>query len=131
MTRSENMRRIRSKNTAPELAVRRLLRSLGYTGYRLHWKSLPGKPDVAFVGRKRAIAVHGCFWHGHECAEGSRKPKSNQGYWLPKIEQTKSRDARAAAELSALGWALLTIWECELGDIEPLSARIIEFLRDG
>lgn len=129
MSRSENMRRIRSKNTTPELAVRHLLRSMGYTGYRLHWKTAPGKPDIAFVGRKRAIMVNGCFWHGHDCAEGSRKPKSNQDYWLPKIEQTKLRDRQAAAGLVASGWTLLVVWECELKEPAALAARIDRFLQ--
>lgn len=90
MSRSENMRRIRSKNTAPELAIRHVLRSLGYTGYRLHRKELPGKPDVAFIGMRKAILIHGCFWHCHECKEGLSRPKSNPAYWPPKIERNKN-----------------------------------------
>lgn len=88
MSRSENMRRIRSTDTAAELVVRRALRSLGYTGYRLHRRDVPGRPDVAFVGRRKAIFVHGCFWHGHDCAEGVRKPKSNQGTGFPRSSTT-------------------------------------------
>lgn len=130
MSRSENMRRIRSKDTAPELAVRKLLRCLGYTGYRIHRKELPGKPDIAFVGRKKAIFIHGCFWHGHGCKEGLRRPKSNQGYWLPKIECNRTRDTEHQSELIRLGWSVLTIWECELLDTHRLSERLAVFLID-
>ena len=129
--RSENMRRIRSKNTAPEIAVRQLVRELGFPGYRLHRKDLPGKPDIAFVGRRKAIFVHGCFWHGHDCREGSRRPKSNPGYWLPKIENNAKRDAAHTAELKANGWSVLTVWECELRNALDLTQRLGRFLADG
>lgn len=125
--RSENMRRISSKNTLPELSVRRVIRSLGYSGYRIHRKDLPGKPDIAWIGRKKAIFVHGCFWHGHNCAEGLRKPKSRVDYWLPKIENNKQRDADQIKKLKAGGWKVLTIWECELADIERVKQRLIKF----
>lgn len=107
--RSENMRRIRSSDTAPEIAVRLLVRTLGFPGYRLHRKDLPGKPDIAYVGRKKAIFVHGCFWHGHDCKEGSRRPKSNTGYWLPKIENNARRDAAHVAELQSKDWSVLVV----------------------
>lgn len=126
--RSENMRRIRSKHTGPELAVRRLVRSLGCTGYRLHRKDLPGKPDLAWIGRRLAILVHGCFWHGHECKEGSRRPKSNQAYWLPKIERNRTRDRENVHDLQAAGWRVLTVWECELADGPKLTKRLRRFL---
>ncbi len=128
MSRSENMRRIRSKDTGPELAVRQLLRSLGFTGYRIHRKELPGKPDVAFVGRKKAIFIHGCFWHGHSCKVGLRRPKSNQAYWLPKIERTRARDAEHLFEMVRTGWSVLTVWECELHDIHMLAEKLTDFL---
>lgn len=111
--RSANMRAIRARNTRPELAVRQTLRRLGFTGYRLHRKDLPGKPDVAFIGRKKAIFVHGCFWHGHDCREGLRRPRSREAYWLPKIAGNQARDARHLAALAAQGWDVLVIWECE------------------
>ena len=117
--RSENMRRIRGKDTAPELVVRKLCREMGFTGYRIHRKDLPGKPDIAWISRKLAIFVHGCFWHGHDCAEGIRKPKSNQGYWIPKIERNRQRDAENIAALQAMGWKSLVVWECEIKD-KPL-----------
>lgn len=126
--RSENMRRIRSKNTGPELVVRQLLRGLGFTGYRIHRKDLPGKPDVAFISRKKAIFIHGCFWHGHGCKEGRREPKSNRDYWLPKIERNRQRDAAHLSGFARLGWSVLTIWECELGEPIALSAKLVAFL---
>lgn len=126
--RSENMRQIRGKNTAPELAIRKLCREIGFTGYRIHRKDLPGKPDLAWVGRKLAIFVHGCFWHGHDCAEGFRKPKSNQDYWIPKIERNQQRDAENIAALRAAGWNVLVIWECEINEQGRLSKRLQQFL---
>jgi DNA mismatch endonuclease (patch repair protein) len=128
MGRGENMRRIRAKDTGPERVVRTLLRELGHRGYRLHRKDLPGKPDIVFVGRRKAIFVHGCFWHGHECREGVRRPKSNTGYWLPKIEGNQRRDARHIEELLARGWDVLTVWDCELGNRELLAAKLAAFL---
>lgn len=125
--RSENMRRIRGKNTAPELVVRKLCREIGFTGYRIHRTDLPGKPDLAWVGRKLAIFVHGCFWHGHDCAEGIRKPKSNRDYWIPKIEGNQQRDAENVAALHATGWNVLAIWECEINGQERLSKRLQQF----
>lgn len=128
MSRSENMRRIRSKNTGPELSVRHLIRELGFPGYRIHRKDLPGKPDLAWICRKMAIFVHGCFWHGHNCAEGSRKPKSNQDYWIPKIERNRERDKENVATLEANGWRVLVVWECEIKDKAALSETLIRFL---
>jgi DNA mismatch endonuclease (patch repair protein) len=128
ISRSENMRRIRSKDTSPELAVRKLLRGLGFTGYRIHRKNLPGKPDVAFVGRKKAVMVHGCFWHGHDCKEGLREPKSGRDYWLPKIEGNRQRDEKHLAELAGMGWDVLTVWECELRDSAALTQKLAAFL---
>lgn len=100
LRRSENMRRIRSKDTKPELVVRKLVRSLGFTGYRLHRKDILGKPDLAWVGRKLAIYVHGCFWHGHDCKEGIRKPKSRVDYWLPKLSVTASATMNSTHHLN-------------------------------
>lgn len=126
--RSENMRRIRSENTVPELVVRKHLRALGHTGYRLHRKDLPGKPDIVFVGKRKAILVHGCFWHGHECKEGIRKPRSNQEYWARKIEGNRLRDESHIAELCRMGGAVLTVWECELRDAEALQSKLHAFV---
>lgn len=126
--RSENMRQIRGENTAPELAIRKLCREIGFTGYRIYRKDLPGKPDLAWVGRKLAIFVHGCFWHGHDCAEGIRKPKSNRDYWIPKIDRNQQRDAENIAALRAAGWNVLVIWECEINEQGRLSKRLQRFL---
>lgn len=127
--RSENMRRIRSKDTGPELVVRKLLRGLGFSGYRIHRKDLPGKPDVAFVGRKKAVMIHGCFWHGHDCKEGLREPKSNREYWLAKIEGNRERDKKHLTELEGKGWEVLTVWECELRDCGALSQKLTTLLK--
>jgi DNA mismatch endonuclease (patch repair protein) len=110
MNRSENMSRIRSKDTAPELAVRRLLHSLGYR-YRLHHKDLPGKPDIVFSVRRKVIFVHGCYWHAHGC-KVAHTPKSNEAYWSPKLRRNVERDALNRARLAELGWRSFVIWEC-------------------
>ena len=128
MDRSAVMRRVKARDTGPELIVRKALRQLGYTGYRLDRKDLPGRPDIAFIGRKRAIFVHGCFWHGHDCRRGARTPKTNAAYWTAKIARNRARDAAAEAALADLGWRSLSIWECELKDQPALAARLAGFL---
>lgn len=105
------MSRIRSKHTRPELTVRRYLWQAGVR-YRLHLGTLPGHPDVAIPRRRVAIFVHGCFWHGHSCH--SRMPATRADYWQEKIRANRARDARDTARLRALGWTVLTVWECEL-----------------
>lgn len=129
MKRSEIMRRVHSTDTTPELLVRRLAHSLGFR-YRLHRRDLPGKPDLVFTPRKKIIFVHGCFWHGHKCKRGDRVPKENREYWIGKIQANVARDKRHNGELSALGWSVLTIWECETRDQDILKRRIIEFLNE-
>jgi DNA mismatch endonuclease (patch repair protein) len=126
--RSAVMRRVKGKDTAPELAVRRLVWRLGGR-YRLHRADLPGKPDLALPGRKLAIFVHGCFWHGHDCARGARTPKANRDYWLGKIGRNRARDAISQAALQARGWRVETVWECELKDAAALEARLARLLR--
>lgn len=127
--RSRTMRAVRSRDTAPELSVRKMLRSLGFAGgYRLHRKELPGKPDVVFLRRRKAIFIHGCFWHGHDCPRGSRMPATNASYWLPKIERNRQRDAKHLAELIRLGWDVLTVWECELRYPDVLAVKLTAFL---
>nr|WP_269766378.1 very short patch repair endonuclease [Burkholderia ubonensis] len=125
MSRSETMRRIRSKDTTPELTVRRTLWCLGYR-YRLHCKDLPGKPDVVFKGRKKIIFIHGCFWHQHGCAD-SKLPKSNADYWHPKLQRNVERDAETIAQLEANGWSVLVVWDCETKRLD-LPERLKEFL---
>lgn len=128
--RSENMRRIKAKHTSPERIVRSLLHAKGYR-FRLHRRDLPGKPDIVFAGRKKVVFVHGCFWHQHaslECRSG-RKPKSNLDYWGAKLERNVERDAQHERELLASGWAVLTVWECELRNKVTLMAKLESFLR--
>lgn len=122
------MKRIRGRDTKPELIVRKILRQLGFSGYRLHRTELPGKPDIVFIGRRKAILVHGCFWHGHSCKIGIRKPLSNTDYWLPKIARTQLRDTRNFEQLKALGWEVLVLWECELKDVGTLSNQLTIFM---
>lgn len=121
------MRAVRSRDTGPEMAVRRLLHGLGYR-YRLHRADLPGRPDLVFPGRRRVIFVHGCFWHGHGCPRGARVPKANRDYWLGKIARNVARDAAACAALAAAGWGVAVVWECELRDRPALEARLAAFL---
>lgn len=125
--RSANMRAIRSKHTKPEVVVRQALRQAGFTGYRLHRRDLPGRPDIVFVGRKKAIFVHGCFWHGHDCPEGSRRPKSRPDYWNPKIASNQVRGARHLAALRLGGWGVTVVWECEVQNLD-LAERMTNFL---
>jgi DNA mismatch endonuclease (patch repair protein) len=125
--RSWIMSRVREKNTSPELKVRSLIHRLGFR-FRLHRKDLPGKPDLVFPSRKKIIFVHGCFWHGHNCARGKRKPKTNTEYWVEKIQRNTERNARDQSALKALGWNVLVVWECELKDAKALSSRIKSFL---
>lgn len=121
--RSAVMRRVKGKDTSPELKVRKALTALGVR-YRLNRKDLPGSPDIVMAGRRLAIFVHGCFWHGHDCARGSRVPKANRDYWTAKVARNVARDARTAAELAAAGWRVETIWECDLKDAAALTARL-------
>lgn len=125
--RSAQMRLVRSKNTRPELAVRRALFALGYR-YRLHSKKLPGKPDLSFPSRKRAIFIHGCFWHRHAGCKKTRMPKTRVDYWNHKFTANIRRDQRNQAELLAHGWEFMIVWECEVHEIEHLTRRIIAFL---
>ena len=126
MDRSEVMRRVRSADTAPEMAVRRLCHALGYR-YRLHRRDLPGKPDLVFPARRKAVFVHGCFWHGHDCKRGARVPRKNRAYWLRKISRNRDRDSANCVLLARDGWDTLVIWECE---IEPgaMTERLCAFL---
>lgn len=127
--RSANMKAIRARDTKPELVVRRLLHRLGYR-YRLHRKDLPGKPDIAFVGRRKALFVHGCFWHQHpdEACRDSRRPRSNVGYWGPKLARNLERDREAVMLLRNMGWEALVLWECELSDEPRLLITLSDYL---
>lgn len=125
--RSRTMRAVKSKNTKPELIVRRLIHRLGYR-YRLHRKDLPGKPDLVFGPRRKVIFVHGCFWHGHTCKRGDRVPKENRTYWADKIKKNKIRDEENIAALESCGWKVLVIWECQTKDAKRLEERIRSYL---
>lgn len=137
MTRSDNLTReqrkfamtqVKSRNTSPEIRMRKLLLKLGYRGYRLHRSELPGKPDIVWIGRKIAIFVNGCFWHGHDCHRGGRMPKTRLEYWSLKIQRNKSRDAENCAKLLSNSWRVLTVWECELSNEDLLSKKVQNFM---
>lgn len=125
-SRSALMSRIGSKHTAPELAVRTLLYGMGYR-YRLHRRDLPGKPDIVFISRKKAIFVHGCFWHGHGCRIG-KLPKSRVDFWADKMEMNRERDQSNEYALKSAGWQVLTIWQCEIKNEVPLREKLVRFL---
>lgn len=125
--RSRNMAAIRSKNTKPELIVRKITHALGFR-YRLHRKDLPGKPDLVFPGRKKVVFVHGCYWHMHNCKYGKVRPKTNAEFWKAKRESNVVRDKRSLKNLEKRGWAPLIIWECQTKSIEFLKTRIVSFL---
>jgi len=124
--RRRTMQAIKSKDTKPEWIVRRLLHAAGYR-YRLHGKALPGKPDLVFAGRRKVIFVHGCFWHGHDCARGARQPQANAEYWSAKIGRNRDRDVRHLAALRADGWKAHVVWECEIRT-PGLLGRLRKFL---
>jgi DNA mismatch endonuclease, patch repair protein len=123
------MARIKGKDTGPEKAVRSILHALGYR-FRLHRRSLPGSPDIVFPGRKAVVCVHGCFWHGHGCKQASYAPKSNADFWSRKLTQNIARDARTRAELEALGWRVLVVWECEIKKSVIIAERLQAFLEN-
>jgi DNA mismatch endonuclease (patch repair protein) len=124
--RSAIMASVPTKDTTAELTVRRLLHGLGYR-YRLHRRGLPGTPDLVFPARQKAILVHGCFWHGHDCRYG-RLPKSRETYWGPKIEANRARDARNLRDLRVLGWRVAVVWQCQLRELPRLRLRLVRFL---
>jgi DNA mismatch endonuclease (patch repair protein) len=121
------MARVAGKHTAPELSVRKAARLLGYR-YRLHVRSLPGKPDLAFGPLRKAIFVHGCFWHGHAGCRYGRLPLSNLGYWGPKIERNRQRDRAHNRALRSAGWDVLVIWQCQTKHPDRLLAKLRKFL---
>lgn len=121
---SRSMRSNKGKNTSPELMLRRALRALGHTGYRLNWKKVPGSPDVCFVGKKVAIFVNGCFWH--RCPKCNLPlPKSHVDYWSAKFERNIDRDRANEESLKTAGWTVITVWECEVrGDPKGIAEKI-------
>lgn len=122
------MRAVKNRDSAAELAVRRLIFGMGYR-YRLHRNDLPGKPDIVLSSKRKIVFVHGCFWHGHSCARGARVPKQNRDYWTRKIGRNQERDQRAVVTLEELGWQTIVIWECEIRDRDSLDTKVRQFLQ--
>ncbi|MBN8226004.1 DNA mismatch endonuclease Vsr [Corallococcus macrosporus] len=125
--RSANMSRIRAQDTLPEVVVRRIAHAAGYR-FRLHRRDLPGRPDLVFPGLRKIIQVHGCFWHQHERCIDGRVPRSNKGYWGPKLKRNKQRDVEVEQALTKLGWSVLTVWECETAKPDLVAERVLQFL---
>ncbi len=123
--RSDNMRRVKGKNTKPEHLVRQTLHALGLR-FRLHRRDLPGSPDIVLPSRRLAIFVHGCFWHRHQGCRRATMPNVRREFWQAKFTRTMERDAEASAALHALGWQIEVIWECDLRDVEALRGRLRE-----
>jgi DNA mismatch endonuclease, patch repair protein len=121
--RSQIMSKIGQRNTKPEIIVRKLLHRMGYR-FRLHRQDLPGSPDIVLPKYKTVIFVHGCFWHGHSECPRAKLPETNQEFWENKIEKNRLRDRRNAANLAKLTWQVITVWQCELKDMEALCKRI-------
>jgi len=127
-TRSEIMRSVNSSATQPELFVRALVKRAGYRGYRFNLSSVLGKPDICWKGRKIAIFVHGCFWHGHDCQHGRRMPSSNREYWKKKLARNVERDKQNQLILLQQGWRILVIWECQLSQEKRAWQKIKQFM---
>lgn len=121
---SAQMSGIRARNTGPEMAMRRVLFSTGIRGYRLHYKKVPGRPDLAFVGKKVAVFVHGCFWHSCPFCTPAR-PKSHRKFWHMKLDRNVERDSEKVEALRSIGWHVVTVWACRLHE-RPLfqAARV-------
>jgi DNA mismatch endonuclease, patch repair protein len=126
--RSELMAKIHAKNTGPEILIRRLLHKLGFR-FRLHRADLPGKPDIAFIKLRKVIFVNGCFWHAHQCKHGKIIPLTNRNYWIKKRRRNSNRDRVSIRKLQKDGWSALTVWECELRNLDKLAEGIMQFLR--
>ncbi|PQA72348.1 very short patch repair endonuclease [Brucella oryzae] len=125
--RSALMGRIRSKDTNPEMIVRKALHGLGYR-FRLQAKELPGRPDIVFRPRKKVIFVHGCFWHRHADCSRSTTPKTRTDFWEAKFLANQARDRRAQKEIEAMGWKYLVVWECETKSLEVLLRKLTGFI---
>lgn len=123
------MRLVKSSETKPELQLRKLLFSLGYR-YRIHFKALPGKPDIVFTKKKKVIFVHGCFWHQHESdvCRRAKIPKTKVEYWGPKLNRNRERDKENIKKLESMGWSVEVVWECELKDVRSLTIRLKAYL---
>lgn len=122
--RSFLMSRVLAKNTKPEVQVRRIIHSLGLR-FRLHAKSLPGRPDIVMPRHRTVVFVHGCFWHRHVRCKKATTPSSNKEFWLTKFSANKLRDKRNSKKLKALGWKVVIIWECQIGDPARIEQQIL------
>ncbi len=127
-TSRPHMAKVKSKNTAPELKLRRLLLDMGYKGYRIHYDKLPGRPDIVFTKYRKVIFVHGCFWHGHNCKAGKNTPKTNKDYWESKLLRNVDRDKKHLRQIRKEGWKVLIVWECHLKDPEFTRKKLKEFM---
>lgn len=125
--RSRIMASVRSKGTGPEMAIRQSLHRRGYR-YRLHRKDLPGRPDLTFVAKRKVLFINGCFWHLHPGCPRAKLPKSNRDFWVSKLERNRRRDADSIESLRKLGWDTMTVWQCELLDMDSALYRIVTFL---
>jgi DNA mismatch endonuclease (patch repair protein) len=125
--RSAIMRAVRTVDTGPELAVRRIVHKAGYR-YRLHVRELPGRPDIVFPSRGKVVFVHGCFWHGHSGCCKSRLPKSRIEFWRQKVSLNRARDRARIRQLRAGAWKVLVVWQCQLKARDMVSRKIIRFL---
>lgn len=123
------MSRVRDRDTKPEMTVRRLLYGLGFR-YRLHRRDLPGTPDIAFIGRKKAVFVHGCFWHRHNGCKKASMPKTRVKFWKAKFDKNTKRDKRKLSAIRKLGWEILVVWECETKNLGQLQIKLTGFLED-
>ena len=126
--RSRNMAAIRGKDTAPELAIRRILHAMGLR-FRLHRKDLPGRPDIVLPKHRTVVFVHGCFWHRHEDCRHTTTPKTRQEFWQTKFAANVERDRRNQTDLQQLGWRVIVIWECELRQHSDLETRLKRLFR--
>ena len=123
------MAAVHSQDTGPEVAVRKIIHRLGYR-YRLHDRALPGRPDLVFPSRRKVIFVHGCFWHRHPKCRYATSPKTREEFWEAKFTSNVARDRIARRELKRMGWAILTVWQCELKNPDKLTERLNDFLSD-
>jgi DNA mismatch endonuclease, patch repair protein len=126
--RSANMARVKNKNTEPELVVRKILHRLGYR-FRIHRRDLPGYPDIVLPRHRKAIFVHGCFWHSHSCPRGKR-PSTRAEFWNAKLDRNVARDEANQRKLESLGWKVLVLWECEL-EIAELERKLSSYMTGG
>lgn len=126
--RSRNMARVKNKNTAPELIVRKTLHRLGFR-FRLYRSDLPGNPDIVLPRHHKIVFVHGCFWHGHTCPRGKR-PSTRQDFWNRKLDGNQKRDKANQDKLKELGWEILIVWECQVKNVDNLEKQLLDFMKD-